>query len=62
MSDKNIKLLKKLNLKRKFNSQRAINKSEINITNTKKTTLRILQNADKIMKERLKFQLWVRPC
>ena len=56
MSNKNTKLLKKLNLKRKFNSQRAINKSEINITNTKKTTLRILQNADKIMKERLKFQ------
>ena len=55
ISNKNTFLLKKIKLKKKFNSQRAINKSDINISNTNKRTLQILENADQIMKERLKF-------
>ena len=58
ISNKNTFLLKKIKLKKKFNSQRAINKSDINISNTNKRTLQILENADQIMKERLKFHGW----
>lgn len=55
MSNRSIILLRKIRLNEKFNSQRLINKSEINSSNTNKNTIKLLKNADKIMKERMKF-------
>ena len=57
MSNKNIILLKKIKLNDKIRSQRLRfnNSVIINPTNTHKKTIQILENADQIMKERLKF-------
>lgn len=54
---KNHRILKKIKLNNKYNSQRSINsKSQIIYPpNTNKRTIEILENADQIMKERLKF-------
>jgi len=49
------KKIKKIKLNDKYNSQRSINNNEINPSNTKKRTIEILNNADKIVRERLKF-------
>ena len=52
---KNTIFLKKIKLNDKFKSKRALNNSEINLSNLKKSTIEILENADQIMKERSKF-------
>ena len=52
MTNRGYRYLKKIKLNKKSNSQRSLNKSQKNVSN--KTIEEILENADKIMKERLR--------
>ena len=49
------RILKKIKLNNNYHPHRSINKSQIYSYNAKRSTIEILENADQIMKERLKF-------
>ena len=53
VTNKKNRLLKKIKLNSKYNSQRSINRNQINSIN--KRTIEILENADQIMRERMKY-------
>ena len=56
LSNRNLISLKKIKINNNNYSQRSINNSEINSSNIKKKTIKILNRADKILKERVKYK------
>ena len=56
LSNRNLINLKKIKINNNNYSQRSINNSEINSSDIKKKTIKILNRADKILKERVKYK------